>query len=93
VFRSVVGGRSSVSARDFQPNDRDAFIGALREQTAALKEALTGNSKKPALQSTIRVNPTIVWPKLTDEGRTRVRLKSSLISLKRTAALRTTGAA
>jgi hypothetical protein len=38
---------------------------AFRDQTAALREAVKGGTKK--LSSTIRINPTIKWPMLSDD--------------------------
>ena len=46
---------------------QDALAEAITAQTAAMMQMMK-ESKKKAVSSTIRVNPTIQWPKLTDEG-------------------------
>jgi hypothetical protein len=41
---------------------------AFRDQAAVLAEAVTGGGGAKKLSSTIRINPTIKWPMLSDDG-------------------------
>ena len=49
------------------PHGNEVLAEAIQAQTAAMLELMKSRGEKK-LSSTIRVNPTVQWPKLSDEG-------------------------